>query len=99
MQLINGMIRTHRLYEFVNELVNMHNEEEKDKTLWDVWLHRVFDKSYNEFMEALGENKKAAPTQEEITNIVEETQVMLSGFVPVEVNANGNLSSAGYNSD
>lgn len=99
MQLINGMIRTHRLYEFVNKLVDMHNEEEKDKTLWDVWLHRVFDKSFNEFMEALEGNKKAAPTQEEIKNIVNETQAMLNGFVPVEVNANGTVSSAGYDSD
>ena len=99
MQLINGMIRTHRLFEFVNKLVDMHNEEEKDKALWDVWIHRVFDKSYNEFVEALNDKPKAAPTQEEIKSIVVETKTMLNGFVPVEVNANGNLSSAGYDSD
>jgi hypothetical protein len=99
MPLINGMIRTHRLFEFVNKLVEMHNEEEKDKTLWDVWLHRVFDKSYNEFMEALDDKQKAAPTQEEVTNIVVETKNMLNGFVPVEVKQNGTISSAGYDSD
>lgn len=99
MQLINGMIRTHRLFEFVNKLVEMHNEEEKDRTLWDVWIHRVFDKSFNEFMEALEDSKKAAPTQEEVTNIVVETKNMLNGFVPVEVKQNGTISSAGNNSD
>lgn len=99
MQLINGMIRTRRLFEFVNKLVEMHNEEEKDKTIWEVWLHRVLDKSYNEFREALEDNQKAAPTQEEVTNIVVETKTMLNDFVPVEVKQNGTISSAGYNSD
>lgn len=98
MQLINGMIRTRRLYEFVNKLVEMHNEEEKDKTLWEVWLHRVFDKSFNEFMSALDDKPKAAPTQEEVTNIVVETKNMLNGFVPVEVKQNGSVPSAGNNS-
>lgn len=99
MQLINGMIRTRRLHEFVVKLVEMHNEEEKDKALWEVWLHRVLDKSYAEFMSALDDNQKAAPTQEEVTNIVIETKNMLNGFVPVEVKQNGNISSAGYDSD
>lgn len=99
MQLINGMIRTKRLLEFVDKLIELHNDEEKDRVMWDVWLHRVFDKSFNEFRNAMDENKKAAPTQEELKNIVVETKNMLNGFVPVEVNANGNISSAGYDSD
>lgn len=98
MQLINGMIRTHRLYEFVNKLVELHNEEEKDKTLWEIWLHRVFDKSYNEFREVLEDKQKAAPTQEEVANVVIETKNLLKGFVPVEVKQHGNLSSAGNDS-
>ena len=97
--LVNGMMRTHRLYEFVNKMIELHNEEEKDKTLWDVWVHRVFDKSFPEFMEALECKKEAAPTQEEVRNIVLETKTMLNGFVPVEVEKNGTISSAGYDSD
>ena len=94
MQLISGMIRTHRLYEFVNKLVDLHNEEERDRTLWEVWLHRVFDKSFPDFMNSLEDKRKAAPTHEEVTNIVLETKNMLNGFVPVrgEVNANGTIS-------
>jgi hypothetical protein len=93
------MIRTNRLLEFVDKLIELHNDEEKDKVTWEVWLHRVFDKSFNEFKNALDDNHKAAPTQEEVKNIVVETKNMLNGFVPVEVKANGNLSSAGYDSD
>ena len=97
--LINGMIRTKRLMEFVNSLVEKHNREERDKTLWEVWLHRIFDKSFKEFSDGIEDNQKAAPTQEEVSNIVLETKNMLNAFVPVEVNANGNISSAGYDSN
>jgi hypothetical protein len=85
----------------VNKLIELHNEEERDRTLWDIWLHRVFDKSYPEFMNALEEKKKAAPSQAEVTNIDLETKTMLNGFVPVrgEVNANGIIQDSGNNSD
>lgn len=84
MQLLNSMIRTKRLYEFVNKLVEIYNEEEKDKALWEVWLHRVHDRSYNEFVEGLEGRSKAAPTQEETANIVAETKNLLNHFKPVE---------------
>ena len=59
--LMDGMLRTHRLTEFVNQFVETYNEEQKDKALWDIWLHRVFDKSYNEFVAGLEGRSKAAP--------------------------------------
>lgn len=101
MPLINGMIKSKRLYEFVNKLIELHNDEEKDKTLWDVWLHRVFDKTFPEFMAAAdGKTKKeAAPTQEDLQSIVSETKTILNGFVPVEVKQNGTFSSAGIDCD
>lgn len=81
---MNGMIGAGRLDEFVVEVINLHNEEYKDKSLWDVWLHRVFDKSYNEFVDGLEAQNKAAPTREETASIVSETQNMLNNFKPVE---------------
>ena len=73
------MIRTNRLCEFVEEVITMHNEEHKEKTLWDVWLHRVFDKSFNDFVASL-EGSGAAPTTEETAAIVSESKNMLNGF-------------------
>lgn len=81
---MNGMISVGRLDEFVSEVINLHNEEYKDKTLWDVWLHRVFDKSYNEFVDGLEGQSKAAPTKEETASIIAETQNMLNNFKPAE---------------
>lgn len=74
------MIGVGRLSEFVNEVIDIHNEENEDKAMWEIWLHRVFDKSYAEFSESIKGNNTAAPTQEEKANIVAESINMLNGF-------------------
>ena len=85
MILLNQMIRTRRFEEFVCEFVQMHNEELEDKTLWEIWLHRIFDKSFAEWKTSLtGENQKAAPTPEEIKSIAMDSKNILAGFVPDE---------------
>lgn len=50
--------------------------------MWDVWLHRIFDKSYSEFMEDIGEAPGSTATKEELANIVSESQNMLDSFIP-----------------
>lgn len=76
------MIRTCRFESFVGEVIKMHNDEHKEKAMWDVWLHRIFDKSYSEFMEDIGEGEGSTATKEELAGIVSESQNMLDSFVP-----------------
>lgn len=64
----------------MEEIINLHNEENKDKAMWEVWLHRVHDKSYADFAESL-EPRKEAP-QEEVANIVMEARNTLKAFSP-----------------
>jgi hypothetical protein len=101
MVLLNQMIRTRRFEEYVLELVQMHNEEMEDKTLWDIWLHRIFDKGFDEFKKSLSSTKKeAAPTQEEVKSIAMDSRNILAGFVPDEgVNRSGTVQAAGNDSD
>ena len=102
MVLLNQMIRTRRFEEFVLELVHIHNEEMEDKTLWDIWLHRIFDKGFDEFKKSLGgRNEKAAPTQEEVKSIAMDSKSILAGFVPDEglVDRDGTVQAAGNDSD
>lgn len=83
------------------ELVQMHNEEMEDKTLWDIWLHRIFDKGFDEFKKSLSStHKEAAPTQEEVKSIAMDSRNILAGFVPDEglVNRNGTVQAAGNDS-
>lgn len=83
MSLIDGMITTGRLTEFVDEIVGIHNEEEEERVLYEVWLHKVFDKGFDEFRESIGkENNTAAPTQEDIANTIRGSKDLLNSFVP-----------------
>lgn len=47
MTLLNGVIAAGQLSEFV-DLVIKKREEERD---WEYYLHKVFDKSFNDFMD------------------------------------------------
>lgn len=85
MALLDQMIMTGRLEEFVNELVHIRNEELEDEALWEIWLHRIYDKSFPEWKDSLtGKPQKAAPTPEEIKSIAMDSRCILAGFVPDE---------------
>lgn len=81
--LLNQMIRTGRLYEFVDEIITIRNEETEDQALWECWLHKDFERSFAEFLEAVKESNKPAATEEELTTIVKQSAEILS-FVPPE---------------
>lgn len=100
--LLNGMISTGRLCEFIDEFVKIRNEEEEEKITWEFWLHKVFDKSYIEWKEALKPTEKtenAAPTQAEMEETVRASFAMLDGFSLRGGAQDGNIQAAGFNSD
>lgn len=79
------MVRTRRLTEFVDSFVQNYNEDQEDKAIWEMWLHKVFDQSYADFKGSLsGGNRQAAPTQEDIAETVRDSMGILSGFAPDE---------------
>jgi hypothetical protein len=95
MTLLDRMIATYRLEEFVDEFVRIYNDEQEDKTLWEVWLHRIFDKSFAEFKISLTKPEKAAPTPEELRSIAQDSMNILAGFAPMKgCVQDGNLQAA-----
>ena len=97
MTLLDRMISSGRLHEFVDEFVRIYNEEQEDKTLWEVWLHRIFDKSFAEFKNSLNQTEKAAPTPEELRSIAQDSMNILAGFAPMKgCVQDGNLQDAGH---
>jgi hypothetical protein len=74
MQLLDGMILTHRLSEFVDKVIELYNEEKKEDMLWDIWLYRVHDKSYAEFVASVDGSKADKPTEQETAEIVKESR-------------------------
>lgn len=82
---MDGMIQTGRFYEFVGEFIKATNQELEEKYNWEFFLHKVFDKSYQEFKEELETNKQNRELSEkDIEATVKHTMNILNNFNPEE---------------
>lgn len=85
MVLLEQMIRTGRFSEFVDEFISIHNEETEEKTMWEFWCHKVFDMSYQEFLnKAKGTTSNGAekPSDEVLEATVMESMEIINSFCP-----------------
>lgn len=48
---LNGIIQTGRLLEFVDEILTITEKEQEEKVNWEFFLHKVFEGSFNDFLE------------------------------------------------
>lgn len=79
------MIATKRLTEFVYEILRIRNDENEEKAMWEFWLHRVHDMSFNDFVKK-AKTAAAEPEtleDEKIESIIAESQNILQGFTLV----------------
>lgn len=53
---INGMIKAGRFCEFVESFWVTVQKEREEETNWQYFLHREFERSYNDFKEELKNN-------------------------------------------
>ena len=74
--LLDGMIETGRFAEFVIKFMELDNED----TMWDYFLHKVYDKSFEDFKRSLHPVKK--PTFKDIKTTVNDSKSILDGFIP-----------------
>ena len=85
MVILDKMILTGRLTEFVNEVLKIRNEELIDQARWDVWLHKIFDMEFGEYLAKLNNE---APTEDEIPDdsvleaTVKESWGIINDFCP-----------------
>lgn len=81
MALLTGMLRRGRLADFIQQCVRMYNEETEEKLLWEVWLHKCFDKGFGDF---LNEYRTLAPVDApDITaEDIRHSWNLLDGFTP-----------------
>lgn len=77
------MIRAGKLCEFVEGLVKRYNDEQREKVIWEIWLHRVFDKSFPEFVEELEKGKEKPVSNEQVLEIVENSKTILGTVIPM----------------
>ena len=86
MVLVDTMIRNKRFKDFIGEMVRIQNDESEDRTIWEFWLHRIWDMSFGEFCD-LAKKKQGIqttisdkPNQEELKEAVQNSVNILNGF-------------------
>lgn len=94
------MLMTGQLYRFVSEIIKTVNEEMEEKTLWEFWLHKDWERSWPEFRKSLNDKTHAAPTHKETLDIVNESMSIMASFRPVGGGGeNGAISAVRGDSD
>lgn len=82
MILLGCYLSSGRLTEFVEEVVKMNNDEMENETMWDFFLHKVYDQSWADFMKEYSQIK---PIEQEAANFettIKESAKILNSFSP-----------------
>ena len=83
--LLDGMIHTCRLCEFVDELMHIDAEEKEEQVNWDFFLHKVWGGSYKEFHDGIETNKKNQQMSERVMETtIQNSMDILHNFHPVK---------------
>jgi len=67
-----------RLSEFVTQFWYAHEEE----TVFDIWLHKVDDKTFEEFKDLVMPKKIKPMTIDKVVDTVNESRIILDNFSP-----------------
>ena len=78
--LIDSLIMTNSLNSFVDDFFDFVIEERKEKTEWEFFLHKVYDKSWSEFSNDMKPSKNQKPVDLGATII--KSKNMLNNFTP-----------------
>jgi hypothetical protein len=84
MVILDKMILSRRLTEFVCEVLKIRNEEMIDKARWEVWLHKIFDMEFGEYLSKLdgGASVEEIPQDEILEVTVRESWGIINDFCP-----------------
>ena len=67
--------------EFIDEFVGIVNRETEEQTMWEVWLHRRHDLSWDEFVK-LCKQPQIPDEPVDFETAINESKNILDGFVP-----------------
>lgn len=83
MVILDKMIQTGRLSEFVREVLKIRNQEMLDEARWEFWLHRVFDMTFDQYIAKLdGTGTDEAIPDEVLEATVKDSMGIINGFCP-----------------
>ena len=77
--LLDGYIQTGRMCEFIQAFY----EQKKEDDRWELYLHKVWDKTYSEFCEALQTSQDLqAMSDDDIEATIKKSMNILGNFTP-----------------
>lgn len=84
MMLLEQMLQTGRLAEFIDEIGQLMWQEKADKQRWDFWLHRVFDMTFGEYVQLCEDSMQQNESSEknDIEATVKHSYEMMENFHP-----------------
>lgn len=79
--LLDEIILTDKLTEFVSHIVDETNNEQE----WEFFLHKVFDKSFREFKESLRTTERPREmSKSDIETTIKDSLDITQNFIPDE---------------
>lgn len=76
--LIDQLILNGDFFDWVIEFINGEN----DRQAWEVWLHKIFDKSFEEFRNSIRQNQAGQMDDEQLETTISNSKSILDGFIP-----------------
>lgn len=80
---VDGMILAGRFCDFISDFIETVNQEMEEKYDWEFFVHKVFDKTYQEFKEEIRINKDNQNlSEQDIETTVNHSIEILNNFNP-----------------
>lgn len=82
MMLLEQMLQSGRLADFIDELGQLMWQEKADKQRWDFWLHRVDSMSFEEYVQLCEDSMKQPEGSGNLETTIKYSYEMMENFHP-----------------
>ena len=80
--LLDEFIRLNQLHEFICEVLETMAEEKVHKARWEFYLAKVYDMSFEAYVELCEKGNQEEASLDDIGDILASSKGMLEGFSP-----------------
>ena len=82
---MDGMIQTGRFTEFVRSFLEKINSEREEQTMWEFYLHKVWEGSFTEFKDGVENDRKNQQMSEKtMETTIKDSMNILKNFNPTK---------------
>lgn len=80
MQLLQQMLQTGQLASFIDDLAEIVHEERLHEMRWDFWIHRIYDKTFDQYVKECEGQKPEAVNMNTVETTVKNSMKILENF-------------------